>query len=437
MGTHLAKLFSRENHDITLIDPSYSRLEDVESNFDLLTVAAEPSSISTLRDTDVNRSDLFVAVTPDEAHNILLCTLAKKLGAKQTIARVDNYEYIEEDNSVLFKDTGVDHLIYPEEMAGEEMARNLQRSWARQWIPIERGELLLIGVKLRTGAPILNIPLKDVCKPDTPYHIVAVKRQDDTIIPHGDHCLLDQDIVFFMTTERHAEYIRDICGKTDYPDVENVFFFGGGATTERTLAQIPSYMHAKVFETDLEMITHLQDVVDNKHVMYINDDGRNIDLLIEEGIEHVQAFVATTESSATNVLACLNAKKLGVRKTVALIDNTNYVTMAQSLDIGSIINIKKLAAGKIFQRMLKADVTSVKSLVIANADVAEISVRDKAKVTKHLVRDLGLPAAITLGGMVRNGKAYLINGETQLLPGDKVVAFCIDGSLKKLERYFH
>ena len=239
VGTHLAKLFSLENHDITLIDEDMSRLMDIGNDFDILTLNDDPSSIHVIHDAGARNADLFIAVTPDEAHNLTICMLAKQLGAKQTVARVNNHEYALESNRELFSQTGVDSIIYPEMAAGKEIMDNIRRSWTRQWIPMLNDQLVLLCIKVRTGARILNVPLRDISKPDSPYHVVAIKRKEDTIIPHGNDCLLDQDVVYFMTTELEASYIKEIAGKQDYPDVRNVFFLGGGNTTERALAFLP------------------------------------------------------------------------------------------------------------------------------------------------------------------------------------------------------
>lgn len=437
VGTHLAKLFSRENHDITLIDADAAKLQHLASNFDILTVNESPSSIETLRNAEVGKADLFIGVTPDEAHNMTVCMIASKLGAKKTVARINNYEYTLRRNSDFLKSVGIDKVVYPEMLAGEEIADSIQRSWVRQWVPVQNGTLLLLCVKVRRGARILNLPLREICAPDSPFHIVAIKRRGETLIPHGNDCVRSQDAVFFMTTPKYVAYIRELAGKDDYPDVENVIFLGGGSTTERAIAKMPDYMHAKVFETNEHRIEELAGLLADKHVMYINADGRDLDLLLDEGIGNAQAFVAATAHSEANILACLAAQRLGVQKTVAMVENTDYISMAESLDIGTILNKKTLAAGYIYQMMLKADVTTVKSLLIANADVAEIVVKEGSKVTKKLVKDLGLPQTATLGGMVRGGKGFLINGSTQLQAGDIVVAFCIENSLKRLERYFN
>jgi len=437
VGTHLAKLLSREHHDITLMDETAEKLEGLSNEFDLLTVCASPSSISALRNADVGKADLFIGVTPDEAHNMTCCMLASKLGAKKTVARVDNSEYTWPEHREFFRTVGIDSLIYPEMLAGHEIMHNIKRSWIRQWWEVQDGALVMLAVKVRSTAHILRQPLKDLCGPDSPFHIVAIKRKGDTLIPHGSDSLEEADIVYFMTTPKYIPYIRDIAGKEDYPDVRNLFIMGGGSTAVHTVSHMPDYMHAKIIEADARRCERLNEIIRHKNVMVLHGDGRDVDLLIEEGIRHTEAFVALTDNSETNILACLAAKRLGVRKTVAMVENTDYITMAESLDIGSIINKKTFAASHIYQMMLRADVTTMKTLTVANADVAEFVVAENAKITRKQVKDLHLPATVTLGGLVRNGKGYLINGMTQIQAGDTVVVLCLENAIKKIERYFN
>lgn len=321
-------------------------------------------------------------------------------------------------------------------MAGEEILHNIKRSWIRQWWEVQNGALILLGVKIRENALILDRPLKDLCGPDSPYHIVAVKRGDETVIPHGSDCLKAQDIVYFMTTPKYVDYIRDKAGKEGYTDVKNVIVMGGSSTAVHLVNSMPESMHAKIIEIDGKQTERLNEIVTNRHALIIHGDGRDLSLLEEEGIRHAEAFIALTDNSETNILACLAAKRIGVRKTVAMVENTDYIGMAESLDIGSIINKKTFAAGHIYRMMLKADITSVKSLTVANADVAEFVVSGEAKITRRPVKDLALPSCVTLGGLVRDGKGELINGATQIQPGDTVVAFCLAGGIKKLEKYF-
>jgi trk system potassium uptake protein len=436
VGTHLAKLLSREKHDITLIDDDPDRLESVGANFEMLTICAAPSSIVTLKQADAGNADLFIGVTPDEAHNMVCCILASKLGAKRTVARVDNFEYTRPEHREFFKTVGIDSIIYPEMLAGREIMHNASHSWVRQWLEVQNGALLMLGIKLRDGAQILNIPLRQLCGSDAPYHIVAVKRRNETLIPHGDDCLLSGDVAYFMTTPNYVEALRTLTGKEDYPEVRNLFIMGGGSTAVQALFNMPDHMHAKIVDIDVHRCEHLNQVLPNRHVLVLHGDGRDLDLLADEGIRKSDAFLALTDNSETNILACLTAKRFGVRKTVAMVENTDYISMAESLDIGSIINKKTFAASHIYQLMLKADVTTMKTLTVANADVAEFVVKPGARITKHLVKDLALPTTVTLGGLVRGGEGFLINGLTQIEPGDTVVAFCLENTIKRLEKFF-
>lgn len=434
VGTHLAKLLVRERHNITLIDPDSHKLDTLSNNFDIMTVAARPSSIETLREADTAKADLFIAVMPDEAHNMTCCMLAKQLGAKRTVARVDNYEYTLPEQKEVFNQAGINSLIYPELLAGREIAHNVRHSWVRHWWDFQKGALLLLGIKIRKGAPITGHPLRDICKPETPFTIVALKHDGDTLIPHGNDIIEEGDLVFFMTTPQYQEHIRKIAGKESYPEVKSVFVMGGTDTAVHAVNQMPPNLRIKIFEQDPKRAEELTDLVGN-HAMIVNGDGRDPELLQDEGIESAQAFLALTGNSEMNILACLAAKRMGVCKTVAMIENTDYISMAEGLDIGGIINKKTFAASHIYQMMLKADVTSMKTLTIAAADVAEIKVPEGARITKHPIRDLGLPPMVNIGGIVRDGKGILVNGQTQVQAGDTVVVFCLAGEIRKLDRF--
>ncbi len=435
VGTHLAKLLSKEKQDIILMDDDEERLNKLDDNFDLMTVNASPSSVSGLKNSGVSGADLFVAVTPDESRNVTACILATKLGAKKTVARIDNYEYLLPANKEFFYKLGVHSLIYPEMLAAKEIVASARMSWIRQWWEFCGGALILIGTKLRQSAEILNIPLSQLGA-ETPYHIVAIKRGNETIIPRGEDVLELHDIVYFTTTKKYIPYIRKIVGKEDYPDVRNVMIMGGGRIAVRVAQYAPDYMQIKIIENNINRCNRLTELVEDK-VMIINGDGRDLDLLEEEGIKNTEAFIAITGNSETNILACLAAKRMGVRKTVAEVENIDYIGMAESLDIGTVINKKMIAASHIYQMMLDADVSNVKCLTFANADVAEFTVKEGAKITKSPVKDLGLPKGTTIGGLIRKGEGLVVTGNTQIRPNDHVVVFTVGTLIKKIEKFFN
>ena len=436
VGTHLAKLLSREKQDIILMDDNEERLSTLSSNFDLMTVTASPTSIQGLKEVGARDADLFIAVTPDESRNMTACMLATNLGAKKTVARIDNYEYLLPKNKEFFKKLGVDSLIYPEMLAAKEIVSSIRTSWVRQWWEFCGGSLILIGTKMREKAEILDIPLHQLAETDKPYHVVAIKRCNETLIPRGDDVIKLHDIVYFTTTRKYVPYIRKIAGKEDYADVRNVMIMGGSRIAVRTAQYVPDYMQVKIIDNDLNRCNRLTELLDDK-VMIINGDGRDMDLLIEEGLKNTEAFVALTENSETNILSCLAAKRMGVSKTVAEVENIDYIGMAESLDIGTVINKKMITASHIYQMMLDADVSNVKCLTFANADVAEFTVKADSKITKHQVKDLGLPKGTTIGGLIRQGEGVVVTGNTQILPGDHVVVFCLSMMIKKIEKYFN
>ncbi len=437
IGTYLAQLLSRNNYDITLMDSNEENLEKLGRDYDLLTMAASPTSIKSLKEAGVSDTDLFIAVTADENMNIAACTIAKSLGAKKTVAKVDTYEYVDKNNLELFHKMGISSLIYPEILAAKDIINGLKMSWVRQRWDVHDGALVMLGIKLREGCEILDKPLKDISGPDDPYHIVAIKRGQETIIPGGNDELKLNDLAFFMTTKNFIPYIRKIVGKEHYVDVKNVMLMGGGTTAVRTVNTMPEYMNTKIIESDEKRCEELNDLIDTEDALIINGDGRDLSLLVEEGIRSTQAFVALTNNAETNILACLSAKRMGVRKTVAMVENIDYVNMAESLDIGTIVNKKVIAASHIYQMMLDANVHNVRFLTTVHADVAEFVPVQGSKITLKPVKDLNIPRGMTIGGIVREGVGYLVSGNTIIEPGDSVVVFCHNVDMKKIEKLFN
>ena len=414
IGIYLATLLSHSHENITLIDEDDERLGKMDADADLMTMQASPSSIKTLKEAEAGEADLFIAVTADQHLNLNICMIAKALGAKKTVAKIDDVELTEPGVAELFERLGVSSLILPETLAATDIINGLKMSWVRQRWDVHNGALVMLGIKLREGCEILNQPLKQLCGPDDPYHVVAIKRGYETIIPGGNDELKLYDLAYFMTTRQYIPYIRKIVGKEHYVDVKNVLFMGGGNTCVRAVKNIPSYMEAKIIEKD-----------------------EDIQLLNEEGIMNTQAFVALTGNTETNILACLTAKRLGVRKTVAMVENMDYVSMADSLDIGTIVNKKDIAASHIYQMMLDAEVSNMRFLTMANADVAEFTAQEKSKVTKKRVFELGLPRGVTIGGLVRNGVGILVSGGTQIEAGDSVMVFCHNTNMQQLGKFFN
>ena len=351
------------------------------------------------------------------------------------MARVNNYEYLLPKNREFFENLGIDSMIYPEMLAAKEIVTAVRHPWTRQYSELFGGALILIGVKVRDNSRLVNCLLADLMNEQKLYHVVSIKRLNETIIPRGSDRIESGDIVFFTTTRAHIEDVRILAGKKN-PEVKKIFIMGGSRIAIRACQYLPNNIRIKVLENNKDKSYRIAEVMPD-NVLIINGDGRDTDLLIQEGIKDAQAFIALTENSGTNILACLAAKRFGVFKTVAKVENIDYIPMADSMDIGSVINKKLIAASHIYQFLLDADVSNVKCLTFANADVAELVARPGSKITRKPVKDLKLPRDMTLGGLIRNGEPMMIKGDTQIQAYDHVVVFCLDTAMRKLEDYFN
>ena len=434
VGRHLAKMLSSENQDIVLMDNDENRIKDLDGNYDLLTKVGSPTSIKDLEEAGVAEADLFIAVTPEESINMTACMLANNLGAHKTLARIDNSEYSQPKNKDFFEKLGVAHLIYPEMLAAHEIAASLKTSWLRQRTSFCDEALTLLVIKVRENSVIINRTFSTGYFNHKQYRIVAIKRNHHTIIPAGSDMVLAGDIVYFITTNEHLEFVREQAGKSDFP-IRNVMIMGGSRIAQKTIQILPPQVNVKILERDREKSFSLAEKLNN--TLIINCDGRNIELLKEEGIQDMDAFVAVTANSEANILACLAAKRLGVKKTVAEVENIDYIMLAESMDIGTVINKKMIAASYIYQLTLDADVLNVRNLTATDAEVVEFIAKPGAKITKSKIKDLRLPEQVNIGGYVRDGIGYIVDGNTVIIPNDHVIVFCVSSAIRKMERFFN
>ncbi len=437
IGAHLAQLFSKVNQDIIIIDDDEEKLERIQAECDLMTIhASSTAPLKSLKDAGVKSADLFIAVTRDENVNLSLCVLAKSMGARQTVAKVENAEFTDPQIIDAFSRAGISSIIFPDNLAALDIINGLKLTWARQHWDVHNGALTMLGVKLREKCTILDTPLKEIFNPQSLYHVVAIKRGTETIIPAGDDRLKAGDYVYFMTTGDFVPNMQKIMGKEDHPDVKNIFIVGGGKTAVRVVNLLPHGIKAKIFETDRQRCEELVELVDASRVMVVNADGRSVANLLEENIKGAQTFIALTGNAEANILSCLTAKELGIPKTIAMIENMDYVGIAGNVDIGTIINKQALTASYIYQLLLNGDVRNIRNLMAVNADVAEFTAQPGSRITRRRVRDLDFPREAELGGIVRNGKGMLVNGNTLVEPGDIVVVFCHDIDMGKIEKFF-
>ena len=432
VGTHLAKMLSNGDHNITLLDDDDEKLKHMQA-FDLMTQKGSPVSIINLKDANIKNCDLFIAVTPHETENITACILAKDLGAKETVARINNNGYVLPQNKERFKRFGVDSLIYPEMLAAKEIVQSLIMPGIRQLHAFEDDRLLLVGLKMKTDAPILNIPISMLDLHKKGMRIMSIYRNDETFIPCGTDEIKTDDIVLYITEKTNLARCRKENGRPDF-DIKNVMILGGSRIGIKTAQLSPDNFNIKIIEKSKERSIKLAEKVSN--ALIINADGGHIEDLKEEGIDKMDAFIALTENSETNILSCILAKRMGIKKTVAEIENIDYFSLAENFGVGTIINKKQIAASHIYELTLKGKLSHVKCLTATDGQVFEFVTQKGAKITKKPLNEIHLPEGVNIGAIVRGKDIIIAQGWVTIKPDDKVVLFSLSHNFKKIEKLF-
>lgn len=435
VGTHLAKMLSQDKHDIILIDSESDRLKPIDSSIDVLTYEGSATSLDLLREVIKKKTDLFIAVAHLEDTNITAAILAKKLGAKKVIARIDNMGYLDPHNKEFFRELGINHLIYPELIAAKEVLGLLKETGTTDFMDFAGGRLSLYVQKLEANAPVLNKSLEEVAHTleNTKYRAVAIKRKDRTIIPRGREEFQEGDLAYVISTHEGIDDMMKFSGKKNV-EARSVMILGGSRIGRHVAMQLQKECQVKLIDADIEKCHSLAELLEE--TLIINGDGRNRDLLIEEGLMNMDAFVAVTGNSETNILSCLLAKKLGVMKTIAEVENMEYINLAENTGIDTIINKKIATAGRIFTHTMNPNVTQVKMMTGTDAEVLEFIVPESARITDGPLRLINFPKDAIVGGGIRDNVPFIATGDTHIQANDRVVVFALPSALDRIDKFF-
>lgn len=435
VGHQLARKLSNENHDIIAIDKDKERLSYLEKSADILTIQGSSTSVRTLKLANVEKADLLVSVTSSEEVNITTSILGKRLGAKKTIARIGNAEYLESDNQDYFMKIGIDFMIYPEELAAKEIVNLINRTAATDIVEFQKGKISVIGLKLDKNAPIIHKTLSEITKqnPSMDFRVVAIYRNLRTIIPKGNDKFLPNDQVFVISKSGAFDQVLKLAGKEDIK-FDKIMILGGGKIGRKVAEAISDKMTVKLIDSNSEKAYELADSLPN--TLVIQGDGRDIDLLAQEGIIDIDAFVAVTEDAETNIISCLLAKHLGVKKTIALVDKVEYVPLTQTIGLDSLINKKLIALNNISRYIKRGELLSYASLEGIDAEVLEFKAISGSDVTKDKIKNVDFPKGAIVGGIVRGEESFIATGDTQIKPGDSVVVICLPDVVLEVEKLF-
>ncbi len=436
VGSHLAKMLSQENHDIVLIDPDEERLRQIGANLDVMTRGGSATSIADLMDCGVKKADLFISVAQNEETNITASILSKRLGAKKTIARIDNQEYLYVKHREHFTSMGVDYMIYPEKIASQEVVGLLHQTGSSDIVDFSGGKLSLFVVKIDEDSKISNKSLNEISKgkDNQEFRAVAISREGETIIPDGDFVVNMGDFIYVIATQDGIENLLGLSGKKKY-EVRNIMILGGSRIGMLTAKELGMQHNVKLIEKDREKSYKLSNMLNN--TLVINGNGRDVNLLTDEGLEKMDAFIAVTGDSETNILSCLLARKMGVKKTICEVEILDYISLAENMGIDTIINKKLIAASRIFRFTSAESVSAVKCLTGTDAEVMEFDVKPDTKITQASLNQLNFPKNSLVGGIIRGESSFIADGYTLIKAGDKVVVFTLPSAISKVNKFFN
>tara|TARA_R110002050_G_scaffold89200_1_gene187888 strand:- start:1125 stop:2465 length:1341 start_codon:yes stop_codon:yes gene_type:complete len=435
VGTHLATWLSSESHDITIIDHDQDTLVNIDSHIDAITLSGEVTDFDVLMRAKVHTADLFISVTSVEEANILSAIYAKKLGAKKTIARISQMQYLTDEDTLNIREFGIDELISPESLAAREVRHLINTNAASESIEFENGKITLLGLDIDKDADIVGKSMAEVAKLSSKrdYVVVAIRRENNTIIPKGDTVVEAGDHLFVITHADGMEQVLEVTGRRKIA-IKDIIVVGGSRTGMHLARKLGKKFHVKLIEQNAEKADKIASMF--PEIMVLNFDGTDVEKLEEEGLKNADVLVAVTGNSETNVLTCLVAKDRGVKKTIAMVENIEYLALTQSIGIDSLINKKLAAANFIYRYIRRGDFVTLSTIHGIDSEVMEFNVTSKCKVTQKAIKYLDLPKGAIIGGVIRDGEGLIPTGDFEIQPLDKVVVFAKTECAKKVGRYF-
>tara|TARA_X000000950_G_scaffold56261_2_gene67683 strand:- start:809 stop:2149 length:1341 start_codon:yes stop_codon:yes gene_type:complete len=435
LGSHLAKLLSSESHDIYLLDLSEERLNTISSQIDVFTIAGDAKSVEIMEQKLISSCDLLIAVTSSEETNMLICILGKKLGAKRTIARINDVNIIKENKEHFYNELGIDTLISPTYLATLEIQRLVNQSAFTDDIEFDNGKLTVFGISLSENSSLINKTVRESAdlNPNLSFKPLALHRDDLTLIVNGETILKENDIVYFISLKVSIPNIIKLCGKNNFK-IKDVMIIGGSRIGINTAELLENDFRVTLVEKDKVTCQQMANTL--KKTLIINIDGHDVKMLEEEGLTEIDALISVTADSEMNIMTSLVGKSHGIKKTIARIENFDYINLSQSIGIDTLINKKIIAADNIFKFVRKGNVSLVANLHGTDAEIIEFVVKDGSKITKSPINKLNFPNSSKIAGVIRNGIPIIPFGDFHLKENDKTIVFSLTESIQKIEKFF-
>ncbi|MBO6576693.1 MAG: Trk system potassium transporter TrkA [Rhodothermales bacterium] len=437
VGFDVARLLAMEEHDVVVIDKDDDALAVVREKLDVMTVTGNGTSADILKRAGAPSAELLIAVTTIDEVNIVACMLASRLGTRSTIARVRSGELSHQESVLSNEDFGIDTVIHPEEAAAAEVERLIRRAGASDVVTLAEGKLHLVGLRLDEDSPVLGYTLEQLQQEHPSPHIgvMAITRGIRTILPGPADTLRKNDVVFVAAQPKHVPHVLEVMGKKDHR-IEHIMIIGGSQVAARVAQRLSAgrYRQIKLVEEDRKRAQNLSELLGG--VLVIHGAPTDIDLLVMEGMPDMDAVVALTDDEESNLVSCLLAKHLGVRKTVALLSKPAYIPISQSIGLDSAVNMKLTVSREVISSLRGQHVMSVASVPGLDAEILEIEAQPRSAVTRAPLEELTLPKDMLVAGVHHGKSVEIATGSTRIAAGDRAFVFARQSALAEVESFF-
>ena len=433
VGYQIAKFLTIEGIDVVVIDKDKGKLRRISSDIDVAVIEAEGSDPSALKEAETDKADMFLAVTNSDETNMIACLLAKAMfNVRRKIARIRNPDYFFNKNLLSRENLDIDPAINPELETAKAITRLLEMPFATDVEDFEGGIIKVIGFKVNPKSYLTDKPLRDLRASIKKEFIVGIiERDDKVIVPSGNDIIKEGDIIYLPTKKVDIGNMAAILEVSIKPS-KRIMILGGGKIGYYITSIIEHKADIKIIEKDTERCKYLSKYLGK--ALILHGDGTDQKLLLEENISNMDVFVAVSNNEELNIMASLLAKKLGAKKTITIVNRTDYISLAYSLGLQAVLSPRLITASTILRYVRRGDILSLTAIAEHKAEILEARVGKTSLLIGKTLKTEKLPKASIIGAIIRDEKIIIPSGSEVIMEGDKVIIFTLRESIKDVEK---